>query len=176
MTVAAALPLAPPRSLARTLLTGGALVALCDGTDAVLFFGALGYSPPRVFQSVAGGLLGREAALAGGAPTAALGLLLHFVVATGVFTNYFLVARRWQLLARHPLLCGPLYGLIVYQVMERVVAPLSALHRHFSPTLPVLLNGVIGHALLVGLPAALFTARALRQGGPRFPPFGPRLD
>jgi anaerobic selenocysteine-containing dehydrogenase len=57
-------------------------------------------------------------------------------------------------------LAGMLYGVAVFFFMNNVVVPLSAIGPGRFPSLPVLLNGVIGHALLVGLPAALVARRA----------------
>ena len=165
------------QSTLRTLMAGGLVVAAGDGLDALVYFGGIrGVTPLRIFQSVASGLLG-PAAYDGGVATFLLGILLHVVIGTGVFTTYWLVSRRWPLLVRRPVPCGLLFGVCAYVVMERVVIPLSAVQRG-AVSLPTLLNGVIGHALLVGLPAALFAARcaarhASAQGSPGFPPFVP---
>jgi hypothetical protein len=56
--------------------------------------------------------------------------------------------------------CGLVYGVGVYFFMSQVVVPLSRLGNSPSWQVPVLLNGIIGHALLVGLPAALVSRRA----------------
>jgi uncharacterized membrane protein YagU involved in acid resistance len=135
-------------------------VGILDGLDAVAFFGLRGASPVRVFQGVAAGLLGREAAVQGGVATSLLGLALHFFIAFAVFVAYFLASRWMPLLTRKPVLCGMLYGVAVFFFMNHVVVPLSAIGPGRFPSLPVLLNGVIGHALLVGLPAALVARRA----------------
>jgi len=55
-------------------------------------------------------------------------------------------------------LFGLLYGVAVYFFMNYLVLPLSAVARspfHFG----LFLNGVIGHALFVGLPIALYARR-----------------
>ena len=162
----AVLPSAPSLA-ARQLLAGALAVALGDGLEAVLFFGWRGYSPQRIFQSVASGVLG-EAAFDGGWPAAVLGLGLHICVATGIVLTYAVVARYWPLLRRQWLACGALYGVIAFLVMNRVVIPLSAVPpRPWPPSLPVLLNGIIGHVLVVGPPAAYFVYRALGPGDPR---------
>ncbi len=75
--------------------------------------------------------------------------------------TYFLASRRLPSLTRHPLLLGPLYGVLVWVVMNYVVIPLSAVSM---PPLTVarLLNGLGIHALGVGLPSAWW-ARAADQ-------------
>ena len=46
-----------------------------------------------ILHSIAAGFLGRDAARAGGVPTAALGLLLHFLVAF-IIASIYVVASR----------------------------------------------------------------------------------
>ena len=113
-----------------------------------------GVGPVRVLQSVASGLLG-EAARDGGLATAALGGVLHFLIAFIWAAVYWLTSRKLKVLVRHPVACGLLYGFAVYAFMYLVVLPLSA--AYFKPTFTpytVSLNGA-GHMLLVGLPIAL---------------------
>ena len=146
-------------SPARALLLGGLTVGALDGLDALVFFGLRGVSPLRLFQGIASGLLGRSA-FEGGMATAVLGLMIHFFIAFAVVATYHAAARRLPLLTRHPWLFGPLYGLLVYAVMNYIVIPLSAIGAR-SPSTAVLLNGLLIHAVGVGLPAAL-SARAAR--------------
>jgi hypothetical protein len=148
---------------ARALLLGGLTVGVLDGLDALIFFGLRGVPPARLFQGIASGLLGRSA-FAGGMATAFLGVLLHFFIAFAVVTIYHVAARRLPGLTDRPWIYGPLYGLLVYAVMSFVVVPLSAIGAR-SPSTGVLLNGLLIHALGVGLPAAL-SARAARARAP----------
>lgn len=143
---------------ARAILLGGLTVAALDGLDALVFFtGILGAPAMRVFQAIAAGLMGR-AAFQGGVPTLLLGLALHLFNATCIVAVYVLASRKLGVLTRRPVLCGCIYGLLVYGVMNFVVIPLSALTAHVH--LPGLVNGLLGHPLLVGLPAALFARAA----------------
>src|SRR5215213_2268096 len=52
-----------------------------------------GVSPPAVLRFVASGLLG-PAALTGDAKTAAIGLALHFLIATGATIVFYLASRK----------------------------------------------------------------------------------
>ena len=140
-------------SLPAALALGTLAVGTLDGLDALLFFGLRGVPPVRVLQSIASGLLG-PAAYQGGRATAALGVLLHYLIAAGVVSTYVLASRRLPALARRPLLLGPLYGLAVFAVMYGVVLPLSAASARM-PSGVVLLNALLIHALGVGLPSAL---------------------
>jgi hypothetical protein len=142
----------------RSFVYGGLTVGVLDILDAFIFFGYRGATPIRILQSIAAGLLGR-ASFQGGMATAALGLVLHFVIAFGIVATYFAVARAVPLLTRRPFLFGPLYGLVAYAVMNFVVIPLSAAASGGQPPRAVLVNGLLIHAFGVGLPAAL-SARA----------------
>ena len=144
----------------RAILLGGLTVGTLDILDALVFFGLRGVHPQRILHSIAAGLLGRDAAIAGGWRTALLGLGLHFIIATGVVATYYLVSRGLPLLVRYPIVCGLLYGIVVFYVMQLVVLPLSATAgKAGPPTGAPLINGLLIHALGVGLPAALFTTR-----------------
>ena len=144
-----------------TIVLGGLAIGVLDFLDASIFFTQyFGISLARVWQGVAAGVLGREAATAGGWNTAALGILLHFVVAFVIATVFFIGTRVTTFLVNHPIVSGLSFGVIAHFVMQHVVIPLSAAG---GPTpapfrWPVFLNSVIGHALLVGLPVALIAS------------------
>jgi len=141
-------------SAAKAILYGTLVIGLLDALDAILFFGLRGAKPHRIFQSIASGLLGRES-FQGGVPTVVLGVFLHFLIAFGIIATYWLVSRRWSLLIRRPVVCGLLYGVVAYGVMNLVVIPMSAAAK--APfSWPVLINGLTIHVLGVGLPSALF--------------------
>jgi len=147
---------------AKAVLYGGLAVGVLDAIDAFVFFGFIrGARMLSIFQAVAGGLLGREVAFQGGVPTFAFGLLIHFFIALAVALVYYLASRKLPELTRRPLLWGALYGVAVFVFMQKAVIPLSRLGPG-KMALPGLLNGVIGHALMVGIPAALFA----RMGPP----------
>jgi uncharacterized membrane protein YagU involved in acid resistance len=143
-----------------TILYGGLAVGVLDILDAMTFFGIRNHlTPIRILQSVASGLLGR-ASYDGGLKTALPGLLLHFLIATIWATIFYLLSRLLPVLIRHAVLAGLIYGVAAYFIMSFIVVPLSAIGPRPSPPLAVLLNGIIGHALLVGLPIALIARRS----------------
>ena len=143
----------------RALLWGTLIVGTADILDAFIFFGLRGIRPVRILQGIASGILGRDA-FSGGAATAALGALLHYFIAFVIVRVFLAASRRLPDLARRPWLYGPLYGLVVYAVMNYVVIPLSLVTTRPRP-LAVLANGLLIHMLGVGLPTALI-ARARR--------------
>jgi hypothetical protein len=112
----------------------------------------------RVLQSVASGVLGRGA-FEGGAATAALGLLLHFLLMGAIAGVYVLIYQRSALMRWSPIVLGVLFGVLVYVVMTYVVVPLSASPIR-TPAGRDVLVGIVTHIVCVGLPIALIVARA----------------
>ena len=147
-----------------TIPLGGLLIGLFDLIFAFTFYGLiLGVPLLRIFQTVAGGVLGRPRSYAGGVPTFLLGIVLHFLVATCIATVYYLATRVLPVLLRHPVVSGLIYGVVAYFGMKYIVTPLSAIGaRGTLPRLPILITELIGHALLVGLPVALVAYRSAR--------------
>src|SRR5215510_13274787 len=91
-----------PRAI-DTIPLGGLFIGIFDLLFAFTFYGLiLGIPPLRIFQSVAAGVLGRPAAIAGGVRTFMLGIVLHFVVATCIATVYFFATQFLPVLLRHP--------------------------------------------------------------------------
>lgn len=149
-----------------TVVLGGLAIGVLDLLDASIFFIAYsGASFARVWQGVAAGVLGRETATAGGWNTAALGILLHFVIAFLVATVYFAGTRITEFLVKHPIISGLTFGVVANFVMQWVVIPLSAAGGPMPAPFrwPVFLNSVIGHALFVGLPVALIAAWSAKK-------------
>lgn len=144
-----------------TILYGGLAVGILDGLFALIFYGLiLGVKPLRIFQSVASGVLGR-ASFEGGTQTFLLGILLHFLVATCIAAVYYMASLKLPVLIHRAVICGLVYGMIAYIVMNYVVIPLSAASSgRFS--LRTFLPAFIGHAFLVGLPVALIARQSAK--------------
>ena len=152
-------PAAPSSSPFLAIFWGGLACGVFDITQACIAWGIQNQLPPmRIFQSVAGGVLGRSAAQ-GGVKTAALGLALHFLIAFCWAAGYYVASRRIAFLTEQPVLAGLLYGEFVWLAMNFVVIPLSAIHRWPTWTAASIITGPIGHLFLVGLPIALAVRR-----------------
>lgn len=153
-----------PMTSIRAIVYGGLAVGVLDLIDAFVFFGLRsGARPIGILHSIAAGVLGRDAARAGGVPTAALGLVLHFLVAFIIASIYVVLSRALPVLRRRWVVCGLAYGLLAYFVMTFLVVPLSNAGpgriAFALPVTPVLINGLAIHAFGVGLPAAYFASR-----------------
>lgn len=151
-----------------TIVLGGLAVGVLDFLDATIFFTLYsGAAFTQIWQGVAAGLVGGQAARAGGWNTALLGIFLHFVVSFGVAAVYYFASRSVPFLIRHPVISGLIYGVLVNFIMQYVVIPLSAIGGPGPVRLWPFVNSVVGHAFLVGLPVALiasWSAGRMRDG------------
>ncbi|HZS46185.1 MAG TPA: hypothetical protein VFC63_14010 [Blastocatellia bacterium] len=141
------------------IFLGGLLAGIGDLSFAFVFYGMRGATRMRVMQSIASGLLGRDRAIAGGWKTALLGVVLHFTIATVAAAVYF-VASRLFLTVRQAVICGMLYGIVIYGFMNAVVLPLAGIGTPSQPS--VIIPAIFGHMLLVGLPIGLAVKRFSR--------------
>lgn len=89
----------------RAVLQGGLLAGVLDIVAAFVVYGFRGATPIRILQSIASGLLGAEA-FEGGLATAALGGLLHFIIACGWSVVYYVASRKLVALSPRPILSG----------------------------------------------------------------------
>ena len=98
----------------------------------------------------------------GGAGIYVLGVFLHFFIAFSAAAIYFGASRRLFFLKEHPLVCGLFFGGAVELVMRLVVLPLSALHARGPYSLHDLIQGLLVHMVVVGLPIAFSVRRFAR--------------
>jgi uncharacterized membrane protein YagU involved in acid resistance len=154
-----------PRTSLKPVVGAGLLAGLLDMVWVCTLWGTLGVTPKRIFQAVASGWMGNEAAVAGGWATAILGALSHFSITIAMAYAYYVAATRVPALVRRPVLYGALYGIVLFVVMIYVVVPLSAAPGGQSPPWPwALWANIAAHMFLVGVPCALGARAALRTG------------
>lgn len=145
------------RAAAWGIVCGGLLCGVMDITAALVVYGQFGLRPQRLLQGIAAGVLGPRS-YEGAWGTALLGLFLHFVIAYGAATVFFVASRWMGFLVEHAVVSGILYGVAVYFFMQRVVLPLSnATKRPFS--WETMWIGIAIHMVCVGLPIALSVRR-----------------
>jgi 4-amino-4-deoxy-L-arabinose transferase-like glycosyltransferase len=156
------------------VVLAGLTAGVLDISDAFAVAVLNGATPVRVLHAIASGVLGRGA-YQGGAPAAALGLGLHFLIAMGAATTYFVASRRLPVLLRRPLWCGLAFGLAVWAFMYYIVLPITFSRPNRIPAWPLLINQLGIHAIGVGLPIAFFASRSAlnsragTRSGPRHP-------
>ena len=135
------------KNAALAIIVGAVVAGTLDLIQASILFGV------KVPLVIAGGLLG-ERAFSGGAGIYILGILLHFFIAFSVTTIYYTASRRLTFMLGHPLVCGLFFGMAVELVMSYIVLPLSALHDRGPYRLHDVLQGLIVHMIVIGLPVA----------------------
>ena len=140
------------RNMLLAIAVGGLVAGTLDLTQACILFGA------RIPLVIAAGLLGRQA-LHGGIAIYLLGVLLHFFIAFSATAIYYAGSRRLVFLKEHPLVCGLFYGAAVEVVMGYIVLPLSALHERGPYELHDVLQGLLVHMVVVGLPISFSVRR-----------------
>ena len=148
--------------ISRAILYATLVVGVLDAADGVVFRGLQGQNPIQVLQYIASSLLGARS-FSGGLSSAGLGLVLHFAVSLVVATIYILASRRVVALRTHWMLVGLLYGAAVWAVMNLLLLPLTAVAQGPIAT-AALVNGLMGHALFVGVPCAFFAKNAETTG------------
>jgi len=147
--------------LVRAGLSTGVIDGLFSSVLSAFFYGS---TVSRLFQGVAGVLVGDEA-FNGGIPMVALGVLMHFGVAFGWSAVFLFLVPRLRWVRR--LLASPygvakvaaLYGPFIWIVMSLVVIPLLT----HSPT-PISFRWwvqLLGHFPFVGIPIVASIGRGL---------------
>src|SRR5690349_14820542 len=116
-------PVGAPGSAVRAVLVATAVAGTMDILAAILVWSLREVPAARVVQSIASGVLGRDA-YSGGNATAWLGVLLHYAIMSVIATIFYLAARRLDFLTHHRFLAGAAYGVVVFVVMTYVVVPL----------------------------------------------------
>jgi uncharacterized membrane protein YagU involved in acid resistance len=131
---------------------GGLIAGALDLTQACILFGA------NIPLAIAAGLLGPRA-FHGGTATYVLGVVLHFFIAFSAAAIYYAASRRLRFLTEHALVCGLFFGAAVELVMRLIVLPLSALHARGPYEYRDLVQGLLVHMVVVGLPISFSVRR-----------------
>lgn len=140
------------RNALLAIAVGGLIAGALDLAHACILFGW------RIPLVIAGGLLGRQA-FHGGVGTYVLGVFLHFFITFSAAAVYYAASRWLGFLKEHPLVCGLTYGAEVDLVMNLIVVPLSALHARGPYRLHDLIQGLLVHMVVVGLPISFSVRR-----------------
>lgn len=150
------------RSDVAVVLVAWLVAGTMDITAAVTYYPLrTGVRAGRILQGIASGVLGSKA-FDGGAGTAALGLLFHYLIALIWTVLFFVASRRFKTLTRHAVPIGLAYGVVVWAVMNLIVVPLSnARHGGFSPA-KAAVDAVI-LMICIGLPIAGIIGRHERS-------------
>ena len=141
--------------IALAVLLGGLIAGTLDILSAFASYVPNGATEVGILHYIASGLIGKEAAEAGGAGTAALGLAVHYALTLTMALIFVLAAKAAPALARNPWISGPLYGVLVYGAMTYLIVPHSRVAHWALPHGWSIVGGLMAHCLYVGLPIAL---------------------
>ena len=147
-------------SLLRLSVIGGMITGLLHLVMQIgVVYGLLLKNPFIVsLQYVASGAMG-DAAYAGGLTTALLGSILEFVITIIIAGIFIFSAGRITLLQKKVIVGSLLYGFGVFIVMNFIVRPLSAAPALPAPPMWLLIEIVLEHILLIGLPLGILVRR-----------------
>jgi hypothetical protein len=156
MTTIASTTLINRNSLLRLSVIGGVISGFLHFLiQQGIVFGLILKTPIiSSLQYVASGIMG-DAAFTGGLATALLGLVLDFIMITIMAGVFIFSVDRIPLLRRNVILGSILYGFGIFIVMNLIVLPLSAAPALPAPPLWLLIELVLQHILLIGLPLGL---------------------
>ena len=143
-------------SLLRLSVIGGLILGMLHLIIQSWFVFSLLQKNPliSVLQYVASGAMG-NAAFEGGLATALLGLVLDFIMTTIMAGVFILSVDRIPLLRQHVIPGSLLYGFGVFIVMNLIVLPLSAAPALPAPPMWLLIEIILEHILLIGLPLGI---------------------
>ena len=147
-------------SLLRLSVIGGLITGMLHLIVQIgIVFGLILKTPIiSSLQYVASGIMG-DAAFAGGLATALFGLVLDFIIITIMAGVFIFSVDRIPLLRRNVIVGSILYGFGVFIVMNFIVLPLSAAPELPAPPLWLLIELVLQHILLIGLPLGILVRR-----------------
>ncbi len=143
------------------ILRIGLIAGTLDISENLIFNYFRGITPTRIFQYIAGGLIGPQSAHLG-MESVALGVAIHYTIALTWTAIFYLASMKMAVLIRRPVICGILYGGLVYIIMNFVVLPLTRVPHSRAPmTLASRVSGVLALLFCIGLTVALLTRRDL---------------
>ena len=140
----------------RLSVIGGLIIGILHVLAQVGIVYGLIFKSPFIssLQYLASGAMG-NAAFTGGLATALLAVILEFIMTIIIAGIFILSADRIPLLRRHVIPGSILYGFGVFIVMNFIVVPLSAAPPLPAPPMWLLIETILEHILLVGLPLGL---------------------
>ena len=145
------------KSLLKAILIAGLIVGTLDALAAsISTYVQRGVTPDRVWRYVATGVFGKDA-LSGGTTMVLLGLLFHFIIATGWTALFFLAHQKLKFLSWNRFIVGIVYGIFVMLGMNLVVVPLSNVPNPNPGAIH--LPQLFIHMFIIGLPISLLTHR-----------------
>jgi len=147
-------------------LTAGLVAGTLDITAACIqAYLKAGTTPSQVLKYVASGAVDPKT-FSNDTMLAAVGLLVHFIIAISFTFFFFFLAKQIPSLVKYPILIGILYGVFVWSTMRFIILPyISRLNPKPIVGQEAIKNAAIGAAIIVvcvGIPVVLLARRYFR--------------
>lgn len=154
------------RSFFASALTAGLIAGTLDITAACIqAYLKTGTTPSQVLKYVASGAVDPKT-FSNDTMLAAVGLLVHFVIAISFTFFFFFLAKQIPALVKYWLLVAVLYGVFVWGTMRFVILPyISRLNPKPIVGPEAIKNAIIAAAIIVvcvGIPIVLFARKYVR--------------
>jgi hypothetical protein len=141
----------PNRQFISVIALGGLVAGNIDIAAACLINWL---SPVVILHAIASGILG-SASFRAGASSAALGLVLQWLMSLLIAAIFVIGAQWYPALKRRWMAAGFLYGIVIFFVMNYAVVPLSAVGHSFPFTAVKFVENMLA-MLLFGIIIAYF--------------------
>jgi len=142
----------------------GLIAGTLDIADSLIFNAFRHITPERIFQYIASALTGRWA-FGAGLASVLLGAAIHYAIAFFWTAVYWWASGRAPVLVRRPVVCGFVYGAVIYLIMNFWVLPRTRLpHARAAATPAAQINAVLAMLFCIGVTVAVLMARDRRAG------------
>jgi len=138
-----------------TVVWIGLVAGTLDISENIIFNHFRGVTMKMIFQYIASGLIGMKA-FGMGSESVALGVAIHYAIATTWTVVFYLLSRKLMILTRQAAISGIVYGGVVYVIMNFIVLPLTSVpHAPRAMTLASRISGVLALLFCIGLTISL---------------------
>ncbi len=154
------------RSFFASALTAGLVAGTLDITAACIqAYLKTETTPLQVLKYVASGAVDPKT-FSNDTMLAAVGLLVHFIIAISFTFFFFFLAKQIPSLVKYPILIGILYGVFVWGTMRFLILPyISRLNPKPIVGQEAIKNAAIAAAIIVvcvGIPVVLFARKYVK--------------
>jgi uncharacterized membrane protein YagU involved in acid resistance len=154
------------RSFFASALTAGLVAGTLDITAACIqAYLKTATAPSQVLKYVASGAVDPKT-FSNDTLLAAVGLLVHFIIAISFTFFFFFLAKQIPSLVKYPIPIGILYGVFVWGTMRFIILPyISRLNPKPIVGQEAIKNAAIAAAIIVvcvGIPVVLFARKYVR--------------
>ena len=147
----------------KLILKAGLITGTLDGLSAsIQYVIVTGKNPILVFQYISSAVFGQDAFSSAGA-YGPLGILFHYIIATGWSALFIIAYPRLPLLRGNVAVTAVIYGVFVWCMMNLVIVPMTRIpSRPFNLTSAAIAAGIL--IVAIGLPLAVLSKKNISRG------------